>query len=130
MGSRGVPSTQHQSVMHQSVMLKRKTWGRWRESRAWLRGDREGSEKRLLSFAIEPRNPAGVFPQLDIVTVDHLFGVFLRIVVISAVEIHSFDMMAVAVNKKCSILRHNRYFLVRRERAALSVTDNYRRGGR
>jgi hypothetical protein len=86
----------------------------------WLRGDREGSEKRLLSFAIKPRNPSGMFPQLNIVTVDHLFGAFLRVVVVSAVEIHSFDMLAVAVNKICSIVRHKRYFHVRRERAALS----------
>jgi hypothetical protein len=84
----------------------------------------------LFSFAIKPRNPAGVFPQLNVVTVDHLFGAFLCVVIVSAVDIHSFDMMAVAVNKICSIVRHNRCFLVWRERAALSVTDNYRRGGR
>jgi hypothetical protein len=71
-------------------------------------GDREGSEKRLLSFVIKPRNPAGVFPQLNIVTVDHLFGAFLRLVVVSAVEIDSFNGMAVTANEVCSIVRHNR----------------------
>jgi len=62
-------------------------------------------------------------------TVDHLFSAFPRVVIVSAVDIHSFDMMAVAVNKICSIGRHDRYFLVRREYAALPVTDNYRRDG-
>jgi hypothetical protein len=57
------------------------------------------SEKRLFSLAIKPRNPAGVFPQLNVMTIDHLFGAFPRVVVVSAVETHSFDMMAVAVNK-------------------------------
>jgi hypothetical protein len=31
-------------------------------------------------------------------TVDHLFGAFPRVVIVSAVDVHSFDMMAVAVN--------------------------------
>jgi hypothetical protein len=58
-------------------------------------------------MAIEPRNPAGVFPQLNIMIVDHLFGAFPRVVFICAVEIDSFDVMAVAANKICSIVRHN-----------------------
>ena len=88
------------------------------------------SEKRLFSFAIKPRNPAGVFPQLNIMAIDHLFGAFPRVVVVSAVEIHGFDTMTAAVNKICSIVCHDPYFLVRREHAALSVTDNCRGGGR
>jgi len=81
-------------------------------------------------MAIKPRNSAGVFPQLNIMTVNHLFGVLPRVVVVRAVEIDSFDVMAVVANEICSIVRHSRCSLVRREHAALSVTDNYRRGGR
>jgi hypothetical protein len=66
------------------------------------------SKKRLFSFAIKPRNPAGVFPQLDIMTVDHLLGAFPCVVVVSAVEVDSFNGMAVTANEVCSIVRHNR----------------------
>jgi hypothetical protein len=53
-------------------------------------------------------NPAGVFPQLDIMTVDHLLGAFLCVVVVSAVEVDSFNGMAVTANEVYSIVRHNR----------------------
>ena len=58
-------------------------------------------------MAVKPRNPAGVFPQLNIMIVDHLFGSFTRVVVVCAVEINSFDVMAVTANKICSIMRQN-----------------------
>lgn len=45
-------------------------------------------------------------------TVDQLFGAFPRVVVVSAVEIYSFDMMAVTVNKIRSIVRHTGTFLL------------------
>jgi hypothetical protein len=49
-----------------------------------------------------------VFPQFNVMTVDHLLGAFPCGVVVSEVEIDSFFGMAVASNKVCSIVRHYR----------------------
>jgi hypothetical protein len=63
---------------------------------------------RLFGPVFKPCNPAGVFPQLNIMTVGHLLGAFPCGVVVSAVEVDSFNGMAVTANEVCSIVRHNR----------------------
>jgi predicted phage tail protein len=50
-------------------------------------------------FAVKLRNSAGVLPQLDITTVGHLLGAFLRRVVVDALEVDSFNVMAVTGDK-------------------------------
>ena len=64
--------------------------------------------ERLFLLAGKPRNPAGVFPQFNAMTIGHLLGSFPCGVVVSAVEVDSFDGMAVTSNKVCSIVRHYR----------------------
>jgi hypothetical protein len=61
---------------------------------------------RLFSFAFKLCNSAGVLPKLDVVTVDHSLGAFLRSVVIIADEIDGLNKIAVAANQVCSIVRH------------------------
>jgi hypothetical protein len=50
-------------------------------------------------FAVELRNSAGVFPQLDISTYGHLLSSFLRRVVVDALEVDSFYVMALTGDK-------------------------------
>ncbi len=46
-------------------------------------------------FAVKLSNSAGVLPQLDITNVGHLLSAFLRRVVVDALEVDSFNLMAV-----------------------------------
>jgi len=68
-----------------------------RRSRGWL-----------VSLAFKSCNPAGVLPKLDVVTVNHSLGAFLRSVVIIANEIDGLNEMIVAANQVSSIVRHGR----------------------
>ena len=47
-----------------------------------------------------------MLPKLDVVTVNHSLGAFLRSVLIIAGEIDSLNKIAVAANQVCSIVRH------------------------
>src|ERR1700677_3497707 len=61
----------------------------------------------LLSLACEFCNPAGVLPKLNVVTVNHSLGAFLRSFVIIAVEIKRLNEVAVSANQVSSIVRHS-----------------------
>jgi hypothetical protein len=69
-----------------------------RRSRGWL-----------VSLAFKSYNPAGVLPKLDVVTVNHSLGAFLRSVVVDAVEIDGLNEIALVANQVCSIVRHRRF---------------------
>jgi hypothetical protein len=62
------------------------------------------TESHSYRFVVELRNSAGVLPQLDISTVGHLLSTFLRRVVIDALEVDSFNVMAVRGDKIRSIV--------------------------
>jgi hypothetical protein len=62
----------------------------------------------LFLLAVKLCNPAGVLPKLDVVTVDHSLGAFLRSVVVSAVEINGLNEIAISANQVRSIVRHSR----------------------
>jgi hypothetical protein len=62
---------------------------------------------RLFGPAFELRNPAGMLPELDVVTVHHFLRPLSRGVVILAVQVNGFDEIAVMANKIGSIMRHS-----------------------
>jgi hypothetical protein len=61
----------------------------------------------LLSRACEFCNPADVLPKLNVVTVNHSLGAFLRSFVIIAVEINRLYVVAISANQVSSIVRHS-----------------------
>jgi hypothetical protein len=58
--------------------------------------------------AFEFCNPAGMLPKLNVVTVNHSLGAFLRSVVVIANDIDGLDEITIAANQVCSIVRHGR----------------------
>jgi hypothetical protein len=66
-----------------------------------------GQFVELLSRAREFCNPAGVLPKLNVVTVNHSLGAFLRNFVIIAVEINRLNEVAISANQVSSIVRHS-----------------------
>jgi hypothetical protein len=52
-------------------------------------------------------NPAGMLPELNVVTVYHFLRPLSRGVVILAVHVDGFDEIAVMANKIGSIMRHS-----------------------
>jgi len=54
------------------------------------------------------RNPAGMLPKLNVVTVHHFLRPLSRGVVILAVQVDGFDEIAVMANEIGSIMRHSR----------------------
>jgi hypothetical protein len=66
-------------------------------------GDREPTASKprghSFRFAAKLCNSAGVLPQLDITNVGHLLSAFLCRVVVDALEVDSFNVMAVTGDK-------------------------------
>jgi hypothetical protein len=62
----------------------------------------------LLSLAAKLCNSAGVMPKLNIVPINYFEGAFLCSFVVGAGEVDFFNAVAVAANKICLIVRHNR----------------------
>jgi hypothetical protein len=58
-------------------------------------------------------DPAVVLPKLNVVTIDHFAGAYLRTVVVIANEIDGFHETAVVANKVCSIVCHDRCSAIR-----------------
>jgi hypothetical protein len=76
--------------------------------------------RKLFRTAFKLRNPAVVLPKFNVVTIDHLPGVFAGGFVVIADEIDGFHEMTVTANKVGSIVRHDLRSLTP------SVTENCR----
>jgi hypothetical protein len=63
---------------------------------------------RLFGPVFKLRNPAGMLPKLNVVTVHHFLRPLSRGVVILAVQVDGFDEIAVMANEIGSIMRHSR----------------------
>jgi hypothetical protein len=59
-------------------------------------------------MALKLLDPAVMLPKLDVVTVDHLPGVFSCAIVVIADEIDGFHEMAIPANKVRPVVRHDR----------------------
>jgi len=68
------------------------------------------TEAALLQFATELRYAALALPKLDVVTVNELFGVFLRGVVVGTKNLYHSDEVAVRANDVSSILCHRIWY--------------------
>jgi hypothetical protein len=66
-----------------------------------------GQFVELFSRACEFCNPAGVLPKLNVVTVNHSLGAFLRSFVIIAAEINRLNEVAISANQVSPIVRHS-----------------------
>jgi hypothetical protein len=76
----------------------------------------------LFSLAFKFCNPAGMLPKLDVVTVNHSLGAFLRSFIIIAVEINRLNEVAVSANQVSSIVRHSWNPSYRRPEFAIEPT--------
>ena len=95
----------HQTVVELVDPMKSRRTNGWLDgttSSANVRPPR--TESHSYRFVVELRNSAGVLPQLDISTVGHLLSTFLRRVVIDALEVDSFNVIAVRGDKIRSIV--------------------------
>jgi hypothetical protein len=63
---------------------------------------------RLFWPAFKFCNPTGMLPKLNVVTINHSLGAFLRSVVVIANDIGGLDEITIAANQVCSIVRHGR----------------------
>jgi hypothetical protein len=78
----------------------------------------------IFRAGVEPGNSAILLPEFNVVAVDKLLGRFDCRIVTGAIELDRIDEMAVAANDVDAITSHGAHRGIRRERAALTVTDN------
>jgi hypothetical protein len=62
-------------------------------------------DDRLWTLTVNFRDPAGIVPKFDLLTIDHSRSPFLCIIVVVAVEIESPDVIPVTANNLRSVVR-------------------------